>query len=488
MSEHPIGTAEPTDQPVSVFVIAPPTTNGPLHVGHLSGPYVASDIVSRAARLRGERVLTIGGVDVHPNWVLTRAENDGIEVDKLIWDYRQRIDEALARARIECDVYLDPQQAAHQQAVAELADHLAENRLRVPRPHPARLRRLRTDPAQLLPDRYLLALRQRFQRRHLRGLRRLRLGPGPDRSPLQPVRRRADPVHRAGAGAGAGAVPPAARADLDAGRTAAPDPRPDRRLPGRRAAGDPARLPDQLGGRGRRLDGRPAAGRQRRARPEHLSLRQPGHRPERATASPPSRPPGSRSTRSGTSTASTTASTSRCCGRRCTPRSASGPTRSAAPWSTSSTRWTARSSPPAATMPSGPTSCSAARTRRSSGSTWPGIVRTGTRATSRWRPSSTSATGSPRCWPAATGCEPQPAELVDAELARGLNALRPGGYDSALAARCLLANAGSAADPRWQQLRAAIAGTGRRAASGRRRQASAVAAEAAGSKPSCGSV
>ncbi len=115
-----------TDQPVSVFVIAPPTTNGPLHVGHLSGPYVAADIVSRAARDRGERVLTIGGVDVHPNWVLTRAENEGIDVDKLIWDFRQRIDEALELARVECDVYLDPQQAEHQAAVAELAAHLAD--------------------------------------------------------------------------------------------------------------------------------------------------------------------------------------------------------------------------------------------------------------------------------------------------------------------------------------------------------------------------
>lgn len=125
MSERPADTAKRTDRPVSVFVIAPPTTNGSLHIGHLSGPYVASDVVSRAARLRGERVVTIGGVDVHPNWVLTRAENDGIEVDKLIWDYRRRIDEALDQARIECDVYLDPQLAEHQRAVAELADHLA---------------------------------------------------------------------------------------------------------------------------------------------------------------------------------------------------------------------------------------------------------------------------------------------------------------------------------------------------------------------------
>jgi methionyl-tRNA synthetase len=113
----------------TVIVIAPPTTNGPLHLGHLSGPFVAGDIAARAARSRGERVVTIGGIDVHPNWVLTRAENDGIEVEKLIQEYRQRIDEALARARVGCDVYLDAQQASHQHAVAGLAAHLADGPL-----------------------------------------------------------------------------------------------------------------------------------------------------------------------------------------------------------------------------------------------------------------------------------------------------------------------------------------------------------------------
>ena len=114
------------EQPLNVYVIAPPTTNGPLHIGHLSGPFVAADIVSRAARQRGERVLTVGGVDVHPNWVLTRAENEGIDVEKLIWDYRQRIDEALDLARVTCDRYLDPQLPAHHESVASLAGYFAE--------------------------------------------------------------------------------------------------------------------------------------------------------------------------------------------------------------------------------------------------------------------------------------------------------------------------------------------------------------------------
>jgi len=109
-----------------VFVIAPPTTNGPLHIGHMSGPFIACDVASRAARAAGDRTWTIGGIDVHPNWVLTRAENEGIEAGKLIDDFVGRIDTALELARVECDSYLDPRQARHQQVVAGLAAELAD--------------------------------------------------------------------------------------------------------------------------------------------------------------------------------------------------------------------------------------------------------------------------------------------------------------------------------------------------------------------------
>ena len=111
---------------IDIYLNSPPTTNGPLHIGHLSGPYVATDVVSRAARARGEKTITVGGVDVHPNWVLTRAQNDGIAVDKLIDDFCSRIDEALELARVECELYLDARRPAHKQAVAELALHLAD--------------------------------------------------------------------------------------------------------------------------------------------------------------------------------------------------------------------------------------------------------------------------------------------------------------------------------------------------------------------------
>ncbi len=112
--------------PVTAIVVAPPTTNGPLHIGHLAGPYLAGDVIARAARDRGERVVSVNGLDTHPNWVLTRAEKEGVDVRKIILQYRERIDESMQRARIGCDVYLDPEESRHQAAIARLASHLAD--------------------------------------------------------------------------------------------------------------------------------------------------------------------------------------------------------------------------------------------------------------------------------------------------------------------------------------------------------------------------
>ncbi len=103
---------------VTVIVIPQPTVNGPLHIGHLSGPYLAADVASRAARARGERVLTLAGVDVHPNYVLTKAENLGVDVEEMIRTYRGQIMSAFDRARIGYDVFLDPQDPSYRRAVA----------------------------------------------------------------------------------------------------------------------------------------------------------------------------------------------------------------------------------------------------------------------------------------------------------------------------------------------------------------------------------
>jgi methionyl-tRNA synthetase len=112
---------------VTVIVIPQPTVNGPLHIGHLSGPYLAADIAARAARGRGERVLTLAGVDVHPNYVLTKAEILGEDVGEMVARYRAQIMAAFTGARIGYDAFLDPQDAAYQQAIAGMLGEMVAN-------------------------------------------------------------------------------------------------------------------------------------------------------------------------------------------------------------------------------------------------------------------------------------------------------------------------------------------------------------------------
>jgi methionyl-tRNA synthetase len=114
---------------VTVVVSPPPTPNGPLHVGHLSGPYVGGDVAVRAARGRGEQVLAVCGLDVHQNYVPAKAGQEGRPVGEVLADYGGRVRSAFDLARISYDVLLDPAvDADYRDAVAGLLGELVETR------------------------------------------------------------------------------------------------------------------------------------------------------------------------------------------------------------------------------------------------------------------------------------------------------------------------------------------------------------------------
>jgi methionyl-tRNA synthetase len=115
-------TGEPGN--ATVFVIPQPTVNGPLHIGHLSGPYLAGDIAARAAKARGERVLTLAGVDVNPNYVLTKAESLGTDVDEFVERNTAQITAVFDQARIDYDMFVDPRDPGHQRAITGLLTEL----------------------------------------------------------------------------------------------------------------------------------------------------------------------------------------------------------------------------------------------------------------------------------------------------------------------------------------------------------------------------
>jgi methionyl-tRNA synthetase len=110
--------------PVTVIVIPQPTVNGPLHIGHLSGPYLAADVAARAARARGERVLALAGFDISPNYVLTKAEVLDMDVDEMVAKYRAQIASAFEGARIGYDTFLDPQTPDYRRAIAGMLEEL----------------------------------------------------------------------------------------------------------------------------------------------------------------------------------------------------------------------------------------------------------------------------------------------------------------------------------------------------------------------------
>lgn len=56
---------KPNTKKLLNIISAPPTPNGPLHLGHISGPYLAADILARAHK----QAMHISGTDDHQNYV-----------------------------------------------------------------------------------------------------------------------------------------------------------------------------------------------------------------------------------------------------------------------------------------------------------------------------------------------------------------------------------------------------------------------------------
>jgi methionyl-tRNA synthetase len=64
-----------------------PYTNGPIHIGHLAGVYVPSDIYSRYLRLQGKDVAFICGSDEHGVAISMKAKKEGITPQEVIDKY-----------------------------------------------------------------------------------------------------------------------------------------------------------------------------------------------------------------------------------------------------------------------------------------------------------------------------------------------------------------------------------------------------------------
>jgi methionyl-tRNA synthetase len=90
--------------PAALLIVSPPPTpNGGLHVGHLSGPYLAADIFKRLAQLHGARAHFAISTDDNQSYVQTTAERLGCDCDTLVQRARSEIQKAVTGYSIALD-------------------------------------------------------------------------------------------------------------------------------------------------------------------------------------------------------------------------------------------------------------------------------------------------------------------------------------------------------------------------------------------------
>jgi methionyl-tRNA synthetase len=110
---------------LNIVTAPPPTPNGDLHLGHLAGPFLASDVYRRYLQARGRDVVYASYSDDNQSYVVTTAERLGKSPEEVARHFTGEIVETLAMAGIRMDWYEgtgEPHRAFTSRFLAELFD------------------------------------------------------------------------------------------------------------------------------------------------------------------------------------------------------------------------------------------------------------------------------------------------------------------------------------------------------------------------------
>ena len=105
---------------MTIVSAAPPTPNGELHVGHLSGPYSGADILARARRLAGGEAVYLVGSDINQSYVPEKARERGIDAPALAKSYDDEISRLFTTMEFSNAGYVRPRESdLHAEMVAD---------------------------------------------------------------------------------------------------------------------------------------------------------------------------------------------------------------------------------------------------------------------------------------------------------------------------------------------------------------------------------
>ncbi|MDI1460788.1 class I tRNA ligase family protein [Catellatospora sp. KI3] len=112
---------------LTAVTAAPPTPNGDLHLGHVSGPYLGADVYARAARLRGGEAYYVTGSDLHQSYVPAKARREGVDPLVMAEGYADEIAEIFTSAAFATAAVVRPQHTPeHTRIVTEFFARLDE--------------------------------------------------------------------------------------------------------------------------------------------------------------------------------------------------------------------------------------------------------------------------------------------------------------------------------------------------------------------------
>ena len=96
-----------------------PYANGPVHIGHLAGVYIPSDIYTRYLRLRGEDVISVCGSDEHGVPITIKARQEGVSPQDIVDKYHGIIKESFRRLGMSFDIYSRTTSPMHHQTASD---------------------------------------------------------------------------------------------------------------------------------------------------------------------------------------------------------------------------------------------------------------------------------------------------------------------------------------------------------------------------------
>lgn len=106
-----------------------PYANGPLHIGHLGGVYIPTDIYVRYLRRKGKDVIFICGSDEHGVPITIRSKKEGTKTQEVVEKYHLVIKDSLEIFNISFDHFSRTSSSIHHKTVSSFFKELYHRKI-----------------------------------------------------------------------------------------------------------------------------------------------------------------------------------------------------------------------------------------------------------------------------------------------------------------------------------------------------------------------